>query len=253
MATLSAGSQVLKGEVVPAAEFWSGLPASFASTVDDAWSAFEGLRPPAIEGEFTPEGIASALGLSLPGAWKLFAAKARGDGDALRLFSSLSRARKVASTGGLSKRRTLPPFHLRPPHLKPGKLAIALECNVKAAQGIIQGWRRGDADAVAAVRKARVLLVAKHLEVDEDNAKAILRAARAGDEGSRAQLQSYRGGRGRGGRGGRGRGRGRGKGRNVPPLRQLCVRALRRPRAGNGMLVGALLVSLAANLYLVLR
>ena len=80
MATLSAGSQVLKGEVVPAAEFWSGLPASFASTVDDARSAFEGLRPPATEGEFTPEGIASALGLSLPGAWKLFAAKARGDG-----------------------------------------------------------------------------------------------------------------------------------------------------------------------------
>ena len=129
---------------------------------------------------------------------------------------------------------------------------MALECNVKAAQDIIQGWRRGDADAVAAVRKGRVLLVAKHLEVDEDNAKAILRAARAGDEGSRAQLQSYRGGRGRG-RGGRGRGRGRGKGRNVPPLRQLCVRALRRPRAGNGMLVGALVVSLAANLYLVLR
>ena len=129
---------------------------------------------------------------------------------------------------------------------------MALECNVKAAQGIIQGWRRGDADAVAAVRKARVLLVAKHLVVDEDNAKAILRAARAGDEGSRAQLQSYRGGRGRG-RGGRGRGRGRGKGRNVPPLRQLCVRALRRPRAGNGMLVGALVASLAANLYLVLR
>ena len=127
---------------------------------------------------------------------------------------------------------------------------MALECNVKAAQDIIQGWRRGDADAVAAVRKGRVLLVAKHLEVDEDNAKAILRAARAGDEGSRAQLQSYRGGRGRG-RGGRGRGRGRGKG--VPPLRQLCVRALRRPRAGNGMLVGALLVSLAANMYLVLR
>ena len=127
---------------------------------------------------------------------------------------------------------------------------MVLECTVKDAQGIIQGWRRGDADAVAAVRKARVLLVAKHLEVDEDNAKAILRAARAGDEGSRAQLQSYRGGRGRG-RGGRGRGRGRGKG--VPPLRQLCVRALRRPRAGNGMLVGALVVSLAANLYLVLR
>ena len=127
---------------------------------------------------------------------------------------------------------------------------MALECNVKAAQDIIQGWRRGDADAVAAVRKGRVLLVAKHLEVDEDNAKAILRAARAGDEGSRAQLQSYRGGRGRG-RGGRGRGRGRGKG--VPPLRKLCVRALRRPRAGNGMLVGALLVSLAANVYLVLR
>ena len=252
MATLSAGSQVLKGEVVPAAEFWSGLPASFSSTVDDARSAFEGLRPPAVEGEFTPEGIASALGLSLPGAWKLFAAKARGDGDALRLFASLARARKVASTGGLSKRRTLPPFHLRPPHLRPGKLALALECNVKAAQDIIQGWRRGDADAVAAVRKGRVLLVAKHLEVDENNAKAVLRAARAGDEGSRAQLQSYRGGRGRG-RGGRGRGRGRGKGRNVPPLRQLCVRALRRPRAGNGMLVGALVVSLAANLYLVLR
>ena len=93
----------------------------------------------------------------------------------------------------------------------------------------------------------------KHLELDEDNAKAVLRAARAGDEGSRAQLQSYRGGRGRGGRGRGGRGRGRGKGRNVPPLRQLCVRALRRPRAGNGMLVGALVVSLAANLYLVLR
>ena len=130
---------------------------------------------------------------------------------------------------------------------------MVLECTVKDAQGIIQGWRRGDADAVAAVRKARVLLVAKHLELDEDNAKAVLRAARAGDEGSRAQLQSYRGGRGRGrGRGG-GRGRGRGKGRNVPPLRQLCVRALRQPRAGNGMLVGALLVSLAANLYLVLR
>ena len=130
---------------------------------------------------------------------------------------------------------------------------MALECTTKDAQAIIQGWRRGDADAVAAVRKARVLLVAKHLEVDEDNAKAVLRAARAGDEGSRAQLQSYRGGRGRGGRGGRGRGRGRGKGRNVPPLRQLCVRALRRPRAGNGMLVGALVVSLAANVYLVLR
>ena len=129
---------------------------------------------------------------------------------------------------------------------------MVLECTVKDAQGIIQGWRRGDADAVAAVRKARVLLVAKHLEVDEDNAKAVLRAARAGDEGSRAQLQSYRGGRGRG-RGRGGRGRGRGKGRNVPPLRQLCVRALRRPRAGNGMLVGALLVSLAANVYLVLR
>ena len=129
---------------------------------------------------------------------------------------------------------------------------MVLECTVKDAQGIIQGWRRGDADAVAAVRKGRVLLVAKHLEVDEDNAKAILRAARAGDEGSRAQLQSYRGGRGRGrGRGRGGRGRGRGKG--VPPLRQLCVRALRRPRAGNGMLVGALVVSLAANLYLVLR
>ena len=121
------------------------------------------------------------------------------------------------------------------------------------ARAIVQGWRRGDADAVAAVRKARVLLVAKHLELDEDNAKAVLRAARAGDEGARSQLQSYRGGRGRGrGRGG-GRGRGRGKGRNVPPLRQLCVRALRRPRAGNGMLVGALVVSLAANLYLVLR
>ena len=92
-------------------------------------------------------------------------------------------------------------------------------------------------------------------QTEDNNAKAILRAARAGDEGSRAQLQSYRGGRGRGGRGGRGpgRGRGRGKGRNVPPLRQLCVRALRRPRAGNGMLVGALVVSLAANLYLVLR
>ena len=243
---------MLKGEVVPAAEFWSGLPASFSSTVDDARSAFEGLRPPATgDGEFTPEGIASGLGLSLPSAWKLFAANARGDGDALRLFSSLSRARKVASTGGLSKRRTLPPFHLRPPHLRPGKLALALECNVKAAQDIIQGWRRGDADAVAAVRKGRVLLVAKHLEVDEDNAKAILRAARAGDEGSRAQLQSYRGGRGRGR--GRGGGRGRGRGKGVPPLRQLCVRALRRPRAGNGMLVGALLVSLAANLYLVLR
>ena len=241
---------MLKGEAVPAGEFWSGLPASFFSTVDDARSAFEGLRPPATgDGEFTPEGIARGLGLSLPGAWKLFAAKSRGDGDALRLFSSLSRARKVAH---LSKRRTLPPFHLRPPHLRPGKLALALECNVKAAQDIIQGWRRGDADAVAAVRKGRVLLVAKHLEVDEENAKAILRAARAGDEGSRAQLQSYRGGRGRG-RGGRGRGRGRGKGRNVPPLRQLCVRALRRPRAGNGMLVGALVVSLAANLYLVLR
>ena len=241
---------MLKGEVVPAGEFWSGLPASFFSTVDDARSAFEGLRPPATgDGEFTPEGIASGLGLSLPGAWKLFAAKARGDGDAERFFASLSRARKV---GHLSKRRTLPPFHLRPPHLRPGKLALVLECTVKDAQGIIQGWRRGDADAVAAVRKARVLLVAKHLEVDEDNAKAILRAARAGDEGSRAQLQSYRGGRGRG-RGGRGRGRGRGKGRNVPPLRQLCVRALRRPRAGNGMLVGALVVSLAANVYLVLR
>ena len=251
MATLSAGSQVLKGEVVPAAEFWSGLPASFASTVDDARSAFEGLRPPAVEGEFTPEGIASALGLSLP-AWKLFAAKARGDGDALKLFASLARARKV---GHLSKRRTLPPFHLRPPHLRPPRIAAALECTELKARAIVQGWRRGDADAVAAVRKARVLLVAKHLEVDEDNAKAILRAARAGDEGSRAQLQSYRGGRGRGGRGGRGpgRGRGRGKGRNVPPLRQLCVRALRRPRAGNGMLVGALVVSLAANLYLVLR
>ena len=130
---------------------------------------------------------------------------------------------------------------------------MALECTTKDAQGIIQGWRRGDADAVAAVRKARVLLVAKHLEVDEDNAKAILRAARAGDEGARSQLQSYRGGRGRGRGGGRGRGRGRGKGRNVPPLRQLCVRALRRPRAGSGMLVGALLVSLAANVYLVLR
>ena len=128
---------------------------------------------------------------------------------------------------------------------------MALECNVKAAQDIIQGWRRGDADAVAAMRKGRVLLVAKHLEVDEDNAKAILRAARAGDEGSRAQLQSYRGGRGRGR--GRGGGRGRGRGKGVPPLRQLCVRALRRPRAGNGMLVGALVVSLAANLYLVLR
>ena len=129
---------------------------------------------------------------------------------------------------------------------------MVLECTVKDAQGIIQGWRRGDADAVAAVRKGRVLLVAKHLEVDEDNAKAILRAARAGDEGSRAQLQSYRGGRGPGrGRGRGGRGRGRGKG--VPPLRQLCVRALRRPRAGNQLLVGALLVSLAANVYLVLR
>ena len=128
---------------------------------------------------------------------------------------------------------------------------MVLECTVKDAQGIIQGWRRGDADAVAAVRKGRVLLVAKHLEVDEDNAKAILRAARAGDEGSRAQLQSYRGGRGRGGRG---RGRGRGRGKGVPPLRKLAARALRRrPRAGNGMLVGALLVSLAANLYLVLR
>ena len=252
MATLSAGSQVLKGEVVPAAEFWSGLPASFASTVDDARSAFEGLRPPATEGEFTPEGIASALGLSLPAAWKLFAAKARGDGDALRLFSSLSRARKVASTGGLSKRRTLPPFHLRPPHLRPPRIAAALECTEKEARAIVQGWRRGDTAAIARIRQARVLLVAKHLEIDEDNAKAVLRAARAGDEGSRAQLQSYRGGRGRG-RGGRGRGRGRGKGRNVPPLRQLCVRALRRPRAGNGMLVGALLVSLAANLYLVLR
>ena len=243
---------MLKGEVVPAGEFWSGLPASFASTVDDARSAFEGLRPPAVEGEFTPEGIASALGLSLPAAWKLFAAKARGDGDALRLFSSLSRARKVASTGGLSKRRTLPPFHLRPPHLRPPRIAAALECTEKEARAIVQGWRRGDTEAIARIRHARVLLVAKHLELDEDNAKAVLRAARAGDEGSRSQLQSYRGGRGRG-RGGRGRGRGRGKGRNVPPLRQLCVRALRRPRAGNGMLVGALLVSLAANVYLVLR
>ena len=129
---------------------------------------------------------------------------------------------------------------------------MALECTTKDAQGIIQGWRCGDADAIAAVRKARVLLVAKHLELDEDNAKAVLRAARAGDMDARSQLQSYRGGRGRG-RGGWGRGRGRGKGRNVPPLRQLCVRALRRPRAGNGMLVGALVVSLAANLYLVLR
>ena len=244
MATLSAGSQVLKGEVVPAAEFWSGLPASFSSTVDDARSAFEGLRPPAVEGEFTPEGVASGLGLSLPAAWKLFAAKARGDGDAAKLFASLSRARKVAH---LSKRRTLPPFHLRPPHLRPGKLALVLECTVKDAQGIIQGWRRGDADAVAAVRKARVLLVAKHLEVDEDNAKAVLRAARAGDEGSRAQLQSRRpaaGPRGRG-RGGRGRGRGKGPERAAAPAAR--VRALRRPRAGNGMLVGALLVSLAAN------
>ena len=250
MATLSAGSQVLKGEVVPAAEFWSGLPASFASTVDDARSAFEGLRPPAVEGEFTPEGVASGLGLSLPAAWKLFAAKARGDGDAAKLFASLSRARKVAH---LSKRRTLPPFHLRPPHLRPPRIAAALECTEKEARAIVQGWRRGDTEAIARIRQARVLLVAKHLEVDEDNAKAVLRAARAGDEGSRAQLQSYRGGRGRGrGRGG-GRGRGRGKGRNVPPLRQLCVRALRRPRAGNGMLVGALLVSLAANVYLVLR
>ena len=137
--------------------------------------------------------------------------------------------------------------------MRPPRIAAALECTEKEARGIVQGWRRGDTEAIARIRQARVLLVAKHLEVDEDNAKAVLRAARAGDEGSRAQLQSYRGGRGRGrGRGG-GRGRGRGKGRNVPPLRQLCVRALRRPRAGNGMLVGALVVSLAANLYLVLR
>ena len=115
----------------------------------------------------------------------------------------------------------------------------------------MQGWRRGDTEAIARIRQARVLLVAKHLQIDEDNAKAVLRAARAGDEGSRAQLQSYRGGRGRGGRG---RGRGRGRGKGVPPLRKLAARALRRrPRAGNGMLVGALLVSLAANVYLVLR
>ena len=186
MATPSAGSQVLKGEVVPAAEFWSGLPASFSSTVDDARSAFEGLRPPAVEGEFTPEGVASGLGLSLPAAWKLLPPR-RGDDDAAKLFASLSRARKVAH---LSKRRTLPPFHLRPPHLRPGKLALVLECAVRTSAGHHSRLAPRRADAVAAVRKARVLLVAKHLEVDEDNAKAVLRAARAGDEGSRAQLQS---------------------------------------------------------------
>ena len=244
---------MLKGEVVPAAEFWSGLPASFSSTVDDARSALEGLRPPAVEGEFTPEGIASALGLSLPAAWKLFAAKARGDGDAAKLFASLSRARKVASTGGLSKRRTLPPFHLRPPHLRPPRIAAALQCTTKDAQGIIQGWRRGDMEAVAAVRRARVKMVAQHLDVDEAAASSVLQAARAGDMDARSQLHAYRGGRGRGGRGRGGQGRGRGRGKGVPPLRQLCVRALRQPRAGSRMLVGALLVSLAANLYLVLR
>ena len=174
MVTLSAGSQGLKGEVVPAAEFWSGLPASFSSTVDDARSAFEGLRPPAVEGEFTPEGVASGLGLSLPAAWKLFAAKARGDGDAAKLFASLSRARKVAH---LSKRRTLPPFHLRPPHLRPGKLALVLECTVKDAQGIIQGWRRGDADAVAALTAAHYLLNFNEPQLEAQASIAPLRAA----------------------------------------------------------------------------
>ena len=197
--------------------------------VDDARSAFEAAAAGGGR-RIHARGGREWAGALAAGGVEAVCREGAGDGDALRLFSSLARARKVAH---LSKRRTLPPFHLRPPHLRPGKLALALECTVKDAQGTIQGWRRGDADAVAAVRKGRVLLVAKHLEVDEDNAKAVLRrgapatkvlehepnptAAAAGAAAAAAVAEAEAAD----------------AARVCRRSGALCVRALRRPRAGS--------------------
>ena len=163
-----------KGEVVPAGEFWSGLPAAASSTVDGARSAF-GLAP-AVEGEF---GGSRAPWACRCRAWKLFAAKARGDGDAAKLFGGFSGAQGgTCRNGGPAA----VPFEAASFKAGEARLGVGVYRQRRAGHHSRLAPRRR-ADAVAAVRKARVLLVAKHLEVDEDNAKAVLRAARAGDEG----------------------------------------------------------------------
>ena len=161
------GSQVLKGETVPGGEVWSGLPAAFVCAADDDRDAFyrkcfkqataagqgalvipasqPGSSPPSPKKKnsglelrkkqaslrataaapFDVDAVAKALGLSLAASADLFAARDRGDKHALRLFHTLGRLRDSAAAGFVKK--TLPPPGRRPPHLRPGTLAVALQ------------------------------------------------------------------------------------------------------------------------------
>ena len=51
---------------------------------------------------------------------------------------------------------------------------MVLECTVKDAQGIIQGWRRGDADAVARVGKRDVVLCSDALYQNDEATQCAL-------------------------------------------------------------------------------
>ena len=258
------GSQVLKGETVPGGEVWSGLPAAFVCAADDDRDAFyrkcfkqataagqgalvipasqPGSSPPSPKKKnsglelrkkqaslrataaapFDVDAVAKALGLSLAASADLFAARDRGDKHALRLFHTLGRLRDSAAAGFVKK--TLPPPGRRPPHLRPGTLAVALEITVDDAKQVIRAWRDDDDVATEAVKRAKFALYAQHAGLDDPaGAEAVFAAARGGDDDATAKVAAYRqGGRalfleGKGGawgkgKGGRGGGFGKGKG-----------------------------------------
>ena len=279
--TLLEGSQVLKGETVGAGEVWRGLP---ATRIGDEHRDVEA----------SVDERAGILGISSTAFLDLKARADRGNPGALKIFTQLNRMRSrlLARAGTVSDDvpgplpkenglRPIPPPRLRPPHLRPYRIAQTLDVSVDDARALIRKWRRRDVVASQKINDVKYRLFAAFAGI-EDDSKAIFDRADAGDPDAAALVRSYRhayhgppGARGRGGpgggpggpgrgRGGRGRGGsgfrggrfpGRGGFHPPPPPGDNDVRPHHPPmvwRDAALVLAGALVVSMAVNLHFLL-
>lgn len=187
--TLLEGSQVLKGETVGAYEVWRGIPAGRVS--DDV----EADRQLVLEQnvvDWDAAHLAGVLGIGPAEAVRLLEAAERNEPQAKRVMDQLARLR--GRLGSRSKtRKPLAPLERRPPHLRPPKLAQALDVSLEEARSIIRNWRRSDPEAEARVSRARLLLLTAFADLpDVENARRVFQAAAAGETEATDLVRAYR-------------------------------------------------------------
>lgn len=187
--TLLEGSQVLKGETVGAYEVWRGLP---AARVSDDVEADRQLVLEQKSVDWDTAHVAGVLGIGPAEAVRLLEAAERNEPRAKRVMDQLARLR--GRLGSRRKfRKPLAPLERRPPHLRPPKLAQALDVSLEEARAIIRDWRRSDPEAEAQVSQARLLLLTAFADLpDIENARRVFQAAAAGETEAADLVRAYR-------------------------------------------------------------